>query len=73
LGAAGVTVDRSLYDHASSEVDRILSDRVARLAFGDSAAKRRELPDDVQLERAIDIIRKGETQADLFATTQPQR
>ena len=71
LASAGAPVDRSLYDRASSEVDRLLGDRVARLAFGDSTAKRRELPDDVQLERAIDIIRKGETQADLFATAQP--
>ncbi|HEU5480692.1 MAG TPA: S41 family peptidase, partial [Candidatus Tumulicola sp.] len=61
LAAAGVTVDRGLYDRASSEVDRLLSDRVARLAFGDSTAKRRELDDDVQLERAIEIIRKGQT------------
>ena len=68
LTTAGVTVDRGLYDRASSEVDRLLSDRVARLAFGDSTAKRRELDDDVQLERAIEIIRKGQTQADLLAT-----
>lgn len=71
LGAAGVTVDRGLYDRASSEVDRLLGDRVARLAFGDSTAKRRELDDDIQLERAIDIIRKGQTQADLLATASP--
>lgn len=73
LSTAGVTVSRPLYDSATSEVDRLLGDRIARLAFGDSTAKRRELPDDVQLERAIEIIRKGETQSDLFATTQPQR
>lgn len=73
LTAAGVAVSRPLYDSATSEVDRLLGGRVARLAFGDSTAKRRELPDDVQLERAIEIIRKGETQSDLFATTQPQR
>jgi carboxyl-terminal processing protease len=40
---------------------------VARLAFGDSTAKRREVGDDAQLVRALDIIRRGETQQDLFA------
>ena len=64
-------MDRGLYDRASSEVDRLLGDRVARLAFGDTTAKRRELDDDIQLERAIDIIRKGQTQADLLATAAP--
>ena len=68
LQSAGVPVDRALYDSASTEVDRLIGDRVARVAFGDSTAKRRELKDDVQLERALEILRKGETQRDLFAS-----
>jgi carboxyl-terminal processing protease len=68
LQSAGVAVDRALYDSASTEVDRLIGDRVARVAFGDSTAKRRELKDDVQLERALEILRKGETQRDLFAS-----
>ena len=64
---AGVEVGRPLYDSASTEVDRLLGDRVTRLAFGDSAAKRREVGDDAQLMRALEIIRRGETQQDLFA------
>jgi len=68
LQSAGVPVDRALYDSASTEVDRLIGDRVARLVFGDSTAKRRELKDDVQLERALEILRKGETQRDLFAS-----
>ena len=64
---AGVEIERPLYDSASTEVDRLIGDRVARLAFGDSTAKRREIGDDSQLVRALEIIRRGETQQDLFA------
>ena len=73
LTAAGVPIDTKLYVDATPEVDRVLGDRVARFAFGDSTAKRRELADDIQLVRAIDIIRKGQTQADLLATAAPSR
>jgi carboxyl-terminal processing protease len=69
---AGVDIDRPLYDSASSEVDRLLSDQVTRLAFGDSTAKRREINDDAQLTRALQIVRRGETQQDLFARA-PER
>jgi len=64
---AGVEIEKPLYDSASTEVDRLIGDRVARLAFGDSTAKRREVGDDSQLMRALEIIRRGETQQDLFA------
>lgn len=72
ITAAGVEVDRALYDSASTEVDRLLGDRLARLAFGDSAAKRREVGDDAPLMRALEIIRRGETQQDLFAKAPEQ-
>jgi carboxyl-terminal processing protease len=71
--AAGVTVDRALYDSASSEVDRILGSRIARLAFGDSTAKRREIQDDAALRRALEILQRGETQQDLFAAVAASR
>jgi carboxyl-terminal processing protease len=64
--AAGVTVDRALYDSASTEVDRMLGGRIARLAFGDSTAKRREVGDDAALRRALEILQRGATQQDLF-------
>ncbi|HXY29640.1 MAG TPA: S41 family peptidase [Gemmatimonadaceae bacterium] len=70
LIAAGVPVDRQLYDGATPEVNRLLGDRVARFAFGDSTAKRREIADDEQLSHALDIIRKTTTQQDLFVTAQ---
>jgi carboxyl-terminal processing protease len=70
LTAAGVPIDKKLYVDATPEVDRVLGDRVARFAFGDSTAKRRELSDDNQLVRAVDLLRKGTTQQDLFTLAQ---
>jgi len=67
LTKKGVTVDRKLYDGAATQIDRMLEQRVARLAFGDSTARRRALDDDLQLRRAIDILKKGQNQKDLFA------
>ena len=67
LGKKGVEVDRKLYDGASSYVNRLLEARVARLAFGDSTARRRSLDDDRQLQQAIEILKRGQSQKDLFA------
>jgi carboxyl-terminal processing protease len=70
---AGAAVSRPLYDSAATEIDRLLGTQIARLAFGDSTAKRREVPDDAALRRSLEIMRRGETQQDLFATVQPER
>jgi carboxyl-terminal processing protease len=67
LQAKGVTVDRKDYDAATRYVDRLLEQRVARFAFGDSAAKRRDLAYDAPLRKAIDLLDKGSTQKELFA------
>jgi carboxyl-terminal processing protease len=72
LTAAGVKVDRALYDSASPEVDRLIGDRVARFAFGDSTAKRREIPDDTQLEIALRLLRQVPSQHDLFIVAERQ-
>jgi len=66
LGAAGVKVNRALYDSAQTEVDRLLGGRITRFAYGDSTAKRRELGDDAQLEAALALLKQGPTQRDLF-------
>ena len=66
--AAGVPIDRALYDRATPTVDRMLQQRVAHLAFGDSTAKRMSLDDDVQLTKALALLRGARTQQDLFAT-----
>jgi carboxyl-terminal processing protease len=66
LQKKGIDIDRRLYDGAAHHLDRLLENRVARLAFGDSTAKRRELDDDTQLRRALDLLKKGQNQKELF-------
>ena len=67
LTAKGVTVERAEWDAGRRYVDRILGDRIARRAFGDSTWKRRDVPDDVQLMKAIELLRRGRTTAELLA------
>jgi carboxyl-terminal processing protease len=67
LTAKGVTVDRAQFDASGRYVDRLLEQRVARLVAGDSTAKRRDLPFDAPLRKAIELMEKGQSQRDLFA------
>ena len=67
LQAKGVTVDRKSYDAANRYVGRLLEQRVAHYAFGDSTAKRRDLPFDSPLRKAIDLLDKSGSQRELFA------
>jgi carboxyl-terminal processing protease len=71
LVAAGVQLDRKVYDSATPSIDRLLTNRVARLAFGDSTAKRMALKDDAQLERAIAVLKQANSQKELFAIVPP--
>ena len=66
LQAKGVTVDRVQWDASSRYIDTQLEQRVARLAFGDSTAKRRSLKYDAPLRKAIEVVNRGQTQKDLF-------
>ena len=68
LTAAKLDIDKQLYDRAAPSVDRVLQNRVAYLAFGDSTAKRMSLADDVQLVKALAVLRNAKTQQDLFAS-----
>ncbi len=67
LAAKGVTLDRTEWDAGRRYIDRILGDRIARRAFGDSTAKRRDVPEDVQLMKALELLRRGRTTAELIA------
>ncbi len=67
LDAKGVKVDRAAYDAGASWVDRQVENRVARVVFGDTTVKRHELRDDNQLRKAIDLLRKSNTQKEVFA------
>ena len=73
LEAKGVPVNRAEWDAGREYVDRLLLNRVARLAFGDSTAKRREVPDDRQLMMAIDYLRRGRTTASWRGAAVSQR
>lgn len=70
LDSSKVTVDRKQFDAAAPLVDRWISTQVARFAFGDSAEFRRSIPRDPQLLRAIELLKKGRTQQDLFTLAQ---
>lgn len=67
LAAAGVKVEADVYNAGAAEIDRILRDRVTVVAFGDSTARRRSVPEDRQLMRAIELLGRGRTQQDLLA------
>jgi carboxyl-terminal processing protease len=66
LTAKGVTVDRAQWDASSRYIDTQLEQRITRLAFGDSTAKRRSLKYDAPLRKAIEVVKRGQTQKDLF-------
>ncbi|HET7584360.1 MAG TPA: S41 family peptidase [Gemmatimonadaceae bacterium] len=70
LRAAGVEITDDQVQAVGGLLDRMLANQVTRLAFGDSTETRRSLRagEDKQLERAVDALRKGETQKDLFAS-----
>jgi carboxyl-terminal processing protease len=73
LQAKGVTVDHTQYEAAGPEIDRLLGNSVARLAFGDSAAKRRGASEDNQLMHAIAVLKQSQTQQDLFVIAQREQ
>ncbi len=67
LQAAKVNVDSAEYAAAAPLVNQWISNQVARLAFGDSTAFRRDIPDDPQLRKAVSLLEKGQSQQDLFS------
>ena len=69
LRAAGVEATPEEVAKARPLVDRWIEQQVARSAFGDSTAFRRRIADDAQLRQALAFLRKGKTQAQLFALT----
>ena len=67
LTKRGVVVDRKDWDAGAKYVDRLLDGKIATLGWGDSTAKRRDLHDDPQLQRALDLLRRGKNTKDLLA------
>jgi carboxyl-terminal processing protease len=66
LAARGVTIEPRFESAATHLFTRELEQRVARLAFGDAAAKERERKTDRQLSTAMDLLEKAASQHDLF-------
>ena len=66
LSAGGVTIEPRFQDAARRLLGRELEHRVARMAFGDAAAKERELPTDRPLSEAITLLRRATNQRELF-------
>ncbi len=66
LVAQGVKVEKAQWESGGSEIDRLLSASIARISFGDSTAKRRDVIDDAQLRRSVELLRNGPTQRALF-------
>lgn len=73
LQSKGVTLDYAQYEQAAPEIDRLLGNTVARLAFGDSTARRRSVGDDNQLTHALQVLRQSASQKDLFLIAQREQ
>ena len=67
LQDAGVSTDRKLFDGADRVIARDLGIQIATVAFDEEQSTRRRLVLDRQLETAIELLRKGRTQKELFA------
>ena len=67
LEGVGVKVEPRFRVAASRVLVQELEHRVARMAFGDAAAKERELTRDRPLSAAVELLRKSTTQRELFA------
>jgi carboxyl-terminal processing protease len=66
LESRGVTIEPRFQSAATRLLGRELEHRVARMAFGDAAAKERDLHTDHQLAQAVDLLEKAATQRELF-------
>ena len=67
LTDAKVKIDPKYSDVAHDLLLRDLASRVARLSFGDAAAKERFIGEDHQLMRALELLQHNATQAKLLA------
>ena len=70
LAAAGAPIDPRHAEGATRFYQRELEHQIARAAFGDAGAKRRELPYDRQLTRATALLRGASSQEALFAAAE---
>lgn len=72
IAADSVKIDPKYDAAARVFLTRDLANRVARLSFGDAGAKVRSVPQDKPLMKAIELLQKSTTQAQLLALAPPQ-
>jgi carboxyl-terminal processing protease len=71
MTAAGVKLDPKFDAAGRTVLARDLENRVARLSFGDATAKARTLDEDHQLVKAVQLLERSTTQAQLLAAAAP--
>jgi carboxyl-terminal processing protease len=71
MTAAGVKLDPKFDAAGRTVLARDLENRVARLSFGDATAKARTLDEDHQLLKAVQLLERSTTQAQLLAAAAP--
>jgi carboxyl-terminal processing protease len=64
---AKVPVDSATFFAAPEYIDRLMGNRIAKVAFGDSTVAKRQFIDDTQIQRALQLLRRSTKQGDLFA------
>ena len=69
--AAKVPVDSVTFFAAPGYVDRLIANRVAKAAFGDSTVAKRQFAEDPQMQKAVELLRRGGSQRDLFSMVGP--
>ena len=67
LASAGVKIEPKFQTAEKTYLTRDLANRVVRMTFGDAAAKARNLAEDHQLAKALDLLEHNATQAQLLA------
>jgi carboxyl-terminal processing protease len=67
LGSAGLRIERPVFDEGRNFIDRQLEFRIARITYGDTTERRHQLKDDTPLRSAIQILKRSNTQKDVFA------
>jgi carboxyl-terminal processing protease len=62
----GVTIDNTVYDAASSLIDRLLGYEIARYVFGEQAESARRLRDDAAVAAAVKFVSGATTEKELL-------
>ena len=76
IRAAGLDLTTAQLDGATAMLDRLIEQRMAAVAFGDSAAFRRGIRQDAAMREALELLATGASQSELLvlaarATKQP--